>query len=32
VLCGYYERRGFRQLGTALLPGNFTTRMFEREV
>ncbi|HKN00745.1 MAG TPA: GNAT family N-acetyltransferase [Candidatus Binataceae bacterium] len=31
-LCRYYEQRGFRPLGTALLFGNFTTRLFEREV
>lgn len=31
-LCRYYEHRGFRPLGTALLPGNFTTRLFEREL
>jgi ribosomal protein S18 acetylase RimI-like enzyme len=28
----YYEQRGFRPLETALLPGNFTTRLFEREL
>lgn len=32
ALCGYYERRGFQPIGTALLPGNFTTRLFERQV
>jgi ribosomal protein S18 acetylase RimI-like enzyme len=31
-LCRYYEERGFRPLETALLPGNFTTRLFEREL
>ena len=31
-LCRYYEQRGFQALGTALLPGNFTTRLFEREL
>jgi len=31
-LCRYYEQRGFRPLETALLPGNFTTRLFEREL
>jgi ribosomal protein S18 acetylase RimI-like enzyme len=31
LLCRYYEDRGFQPLGTALLPGNFTTRLFERE-
>jgi len=29
-LCRYYEARGFRRLGTALLAGNFTTQLFER--
>jgi ribosomal protein S18 acetylase RimI-like enzyme len=32
ALCGYYERRGFRPLGTALLVGDFLTRLFEREM
>lgn len=32
ALCGYYEQRGFRQLGTALLVENFTSRLFERQV
>jgi ribosomal protein S18 acetylase RimI-like enzyme len=31
-LCRYYEQRGFRPLETALLPGNFTTRLFERKL
>jgi ribosomal protein S18 acetylase RimI-like enzyme len=31
-LCRYYQDRGFRPLGTALLAGNFTTRLFEREL
>jgi ribosomal protein S18 acetylase RimI-like enzyme len=31
-LCRYYEQRGFRPLETALLPGNFMTRLFEREL
>jgi ribosomal protein S18 acetylase RimI-like enzyme len=31
-LCRYYEQCGFVPLGTALLPGNFTTRLFEREL
>ena len=31
-LCRYYAQRGFRPLETALLPGNFTTRLFEREL
>jgi ribosomal protein S18 acetylase RimI-like enzyme len=31
-LCRYYEHRGFHPLGTALLPGNFTTRQFERDL
>jgi len=30
-LCRYYEERGFRPLGTVVLAGNFTTRLFERE-
>jgi ribosomal protein S18 acetylase RimI-like enzyme len=31
-LCRYYEKRSFQPLETALLPGNFTTRLFEREL
>ena len=31
-LCRYYQEHGFRALETALLPGNFTTRLFEREL
>jgi hypothetical protein len=31
-LCRYYEKRGFQRLETALLPGDFTTRLFEREL
>ena len=30
-LCRYYEERGFRPLGTVVLAGNFTTRLFEHE-
>ena len=32
ALCRYYEQRGFQSLGTALLPGIFRTRLFEREL
>ena len=32
AICRYYEQRGFRALGTALLAGNFRTRLFEREL
>ena len=32
ALCRYYEHRGFRPIGTALLPGIFTTQLFEREL
>ncbi|MGO9449561.1 MAG: GNAT family N-acetyltransferase [Candidatus Binataceae bacterium] len=32
LICRYYEKRGFHPLGTALLFGNFTTRLFEREL
>jgi GNAT superfamily N-acetyltransferase len=32
ALCRYYEQRGFRPLGTKLLAGNFTTRLFERDL
>jgi ribosomal protein S18 acetylase RimI-like enzyme len=31
-LCRYYEQRGFRALGTVLLAGDFTTRLFERDL
>lgn len=31
-LCRYYEQHGFRSVGTALIAGNFTTRLFEREL
>jgi ribosomal protein S18 acetylase RimI-like enzyme len=31
-LCRYYEQRGFQPLGTILLPGNFTMRLFERRL
>lgn len=31
-LCSYYEQHGFLPVGTALLPGIFTTRLFEREL
>lgn len=31
-LCRYYEARGFRPLGTALLAGNVAMRLFEREL
>jgi ribosomal protein S18 acetylase RimI-like enzyme len=33
VLCRYYERRGFRPLGTAtLFDGMYTAQLFEREL
>ena len=32
ALCRYYEQRGFHSVGTALLPGIFRTRLFEREL
>jgi ribosomal protein S18 acetylase RimI-like enzyme len=32
ALCSYYERRGFRPLGTAMLFGNWTSRLFERDL
>ncbi|MGH7780421.1 MAG: GNAT family N-acetyltransferase [Candidatus Binataceae bacterium] len=31
-LCRYYEERGFRRLGTASVPGNVATQLFEREL
>lgn len=31
-LCRYYQERGFRRLGTASVPGNVATQLFEREL
>ena len=32
ALCRYYNDRGFTPIGTAMPPGNWTLRLFEREI
>jgi ribosomal protein S18 acetylase RimI-like enzyme len=32
ALCRYYEQRGFVRLGIAQLPGDWTSRLFERRI
>ncbi|HXW84761.1 MAG TPA: GNAT family N-acetyltransferase [Candidatus Binataceae bacterium] len=32
ALCAYYQARGFTPLGVATLPGDWTSRLFEREI